>query len=102
MPGALWLTPTRCGNRRVGALLSGRVKGSRVKAFATRPRQALNMSGDFIDAVIIGFVGAALFLFVDKYERDGSMANLLKLLVLVVGGVAILHKLQPLLGIALF
>jgi hypothetical protein len=41
-------------------------------------------------------------LFVDKYEGDGSMANLLKLLLLVVGGVAILRKLQPLFDIELF
>ena len=60
------------------------------------------MKPDIIDALIIGFIGAALFLFVDKYERDGSMANLLKLLVLVVGGAAILHKLLPLFGIELF
>jgi hypothetical protein len=60
------------------------------------------MNPDFIDALIIGFIGAVLFLFVDKYEHDGSMANLLKFSLLVIGGVAILHKLQPLLGIALF
>jgi hypothetical protein len=52
--------------------------------------------------VVIGFAGAILFLVVDKFERDSPMANLLKFLILVVGGVAILHKLQPLLGIALF
>ena len=44
------------------------------------------MNSAFIYSVIIGFVGAALFLFVDKYERDGTAANLLKFLVLVVGG----------------
>jgi hypothetical protein len=60
------------------------------------------MNADFIYSLIVGFVGAALFLFVDKYERDGRMANLMKFLVLTVGGVAIIHKLQPLLGIALF
>jgi hypothetical protein len=51
--------------------------------------------------ILFGFVGAALFLFVDKYERDGTVANLLKFLVLVVGGIAILHKLKPF-GLALF
>jgi hypothetical protein len=60
------------------------------------------MSPNFIDAVIIGFIGAALFVFIDKYEREGPVARLLKFLVLVVGGVAILHKLQPMLGLALF
>jgi hypothetical protein len=36
------------------------------------------MNSAFIYSFIIGFVGAALFLFVDKYERDGMVANLLK------------------------
>jgi len=52
--------------------------------------------------LIIGFIGAALFVFVDKNEREGPVARLLKFLVLVAGGVAILHKLQPMLGLALF
>jgi hypothetical protein len=57
----------------------------------------------FIEAFVIGFVGAILFLAVDKFERNGSLAVLLKLLVLVVGGMAILHKLAPpLLGLTLF
>jgi hypothetical protein len=43
----------------------------------------------------IGFVGAILFLVVDKHEPDGPMARLLKFLILFVAGVAILHKLQP-------
>jgi hypothetical protein len=60
------------------------------------------MKPDIIDALIIGFIGAALFLFVDKYEREGPIARLLKFLVLFVAGVAILHKLQPLFGIELF
>ena len=42
------------------------------------------MNSAFIYSFIIGVVGAALFLFVDKYERDGMVANLLKFLVLVV------------------
>jgi hypothetical protein len=63
--------------------------------------QASHMNSAFIYSFIIGVVGAALFLFVDKYEHDGMVANLLKFLVLVVGGVAILHKLKPF-GLALF
>ena len=53
------------------------------------------MDAVFIEAFVIGFVGAILFLAVDKFERNGSLAVLLKLLVLVVGGMAILHKLAP-------
>ena len=59
------------------------------------------MYSDVIYSFVIGFVGAALFLLVDKHEADGPMARLLKFLILFVVGVAILHKLQPY-GLALF
>ena len=49
-----------------------------------------------IEASLIGFAGAVLFLLVDKYETDEMVANLLKFLVLGVSTVAILHKLEPL------
>jgi hypothetical protein len=48
-----------------------------------------------IEASLIGFAGAVLFLLVDKYETDEIVANLLKFLVLGVSTVAILHKLEP-------
>ncbi len=61
-----------------------------------------NMVGAFVYSFAIGSV-ATLFLLVDKYERDGMVSNLLKILILAVGGVAILHRLgPPVLGIALF
>jgi hypothetical protein len=61
------------------------------------------MNPIFIEALVIGFVGAILFVAVDAFERNSTAANLLKFLVLVIGGIAILHKLGPtLLGIALF
>ena len=56
---------------------------------------------DVFYSFAIGFVGAILFVLVDKYEPDGTMARLLKLLVLFVSGVAILHKLKPW-GLGLF
>jgi hypothetical protein len=56
---------------------------------------------ELVYSLAIGFVGATLFLLVDKYEPDGPMARLLKFLVLFVSSVAILHKLQPY-GLALF
>ena len=59
------------------------------------------MYSDVIYSFAIGFVGAILFLLVDKHEPDGPMARLLKFLILFVAGVAILHKLQPY-GFALF
>ena len=54
-----------------------------------------------IYSLVIGCVGAALFLLVDKYEKDEMVANWLKLMVLVISSVAILHRLQPF-GIQLF
>ena len=59
------------------------------------------MYSDVIYSFAIGFVGAILFLLVDKHEPDGPMARLLKFLILFVASVAILHKLQPY-GLALF
>ena len=59
------------------------------------------MYSDWFYSFIVGFVGAILFLLVEKYEPEASMARLLKLLILFVAGVAILHKLQPY-GFALF
>ena len=56
----------------------------------------------FVESFVIALVGAILFLLVDKYERDGPVARLLKFLVLFVAGVAIVHKLQPMFGLGLF
>jgi hypothetical protein len=57
----------------------------------------------FIEAFAIGFVGAILFLAVDRFEHNKFLGNLLKVLVLVIGTMAILHKLAlPVLGLALF
>jgi hypothetical protein len=55
-----------------------------------------------VEAAVFGCAGACLFLFVEEYEPAGPMANLLKLLVLVVTGAVIVHKLQPLFGLTLF
>ena len=60
-----------------------------------------DMYWNWVYSFVIGFVGAILFLLVDKYEPDGPMASLLKFLVLFVSSIAILHKLQPY-GLALF
>jgi hypothetical protein len=39
------------------------------------------MNQIFIEALVIGFVGAILFVAVDRLEHNGSVANFLKLLV---------------------
>jgi hypothetical protein len=61
------------------------------------------MNPIFIEALVIGFVSAVLFLAIDAFDRNVAAANLLKFLVLVIGGIAVLHKLGPtMLGIDCF
>ena len=62
---------------------------------AAAPRTCL------IYSFAIGFVGAILFLLVDRYEKNTVAANLLKLVALVILSLAILHKLRPF-GVAPF
>lgn len=59
------------------------------------------MHYDLLYALIISFAGSFLFLLVDKYEPNGTVAGLLKFLVLFVSSVVILHRLRPY-GISLF
>jgi hypothetical protein len=75
---------------RIGSRASG---GIRLAHFHKDPA--------LIYSLVIGCVGAALFLLVDKYEKDEMVAKRLKLMVLVIPSVAILHRLQPF-GIQLF
>jgi hypothetical protein len=94
-------SPRRDLKPRVGGSIK-RARCGESRQATTRPRQASHMSSAFIDSLVIGFVGAILFLFVDKYERDDIWRPIcLKFLVLGVGGVAILHKLRPF-GVVLF
>ena len=59
------------------------------------------MSPNVIYSFVIGFVGAILFLLVDRHEKNNVAANLLKLVALVISSLAILHKLLPF-GVAPF
>jgi hypothetical protein len=56
---------------------------------------------DFVYSLIISFTGAILFLFVDRFEPNHTIAGLLKFLVLFVSSVAIMHRLRPY-GLSLF
>ena len=53
-----------------------------------------------INILIICVVGAIMFWLVDRYARDRRLANLLKLLVVLVCLAAILQRLLPTLGIS--
>jgi hypothetical protein len=55
-----------------------------------------------INIAIIVVVGAIVFYLIDKYVRDGRLANLLKILVALVCLVAILQRLLPALGVGIF
>ena len=54
-----------------------------------------------INVLIIVVIGAICFWAVDKFARDGRLANLLKILVVLICLAAILQRLLPLLGVSL-
>ncbi|MGA8652217.1 MAG: hypothetical protein WB677_16680 [Xanthobacteraceae bacterium] len=53
-----------------------------------------------IHILITIVVGAIVFWVIDKYVRDRRLANLLKLLVILVCIAAILQRLLPVLGVS--
>jgi hypothetical protein len=52
-----------------------------------------------INVLIIVVVGALIFYLIDRFVRDGRLANLLKILVVLICLAAILQRLLPVLGI---
>jgi uncharacterized membrane protein YvlD (DUF360 family) len=52
-----------------------------------------------INILIICVVGAVLFWVIDRFVRDGRLANLLKLLVVLICLAAIVQRLLPMFGI---
>jgi hypothetical protein len=52
-----------------------------------------------INILIIIVIGAILFWVIEKYVRDRRLANLLKLLVVLLCVAAILQRLLPLFGV---
>ena len=53
-----------------------------------------------INVLIIVVVGALCFYLIDKFVRDRRLANLLKILVLLICIAAILQRLLPALGVS--
>jgi hypothetical protein len=53
-----------------------------------------------INILIICVVGAICFWAIERFVRDGRLANLLKILVVLICVAAILEKLLPALGIS--
>jgi hypothetical protein len=52
-----------------------------------------------INVLVIVVVGAILFWAIDRFVRDGRLANLLKILVVLICLAAILQRLLPMLGV---
>jgi hypothetical protein len=52
-----------------------------------------------INVLIIVVIGAICFYLIDKFVRDGRLANLLKILVVLICAVSILRMLLPFLGL---
>jgi len=52
-----------------------------------------------LNVLIIVVIGALLFYLIDRFVRDGRLANLLKILVVLICLAAILQRLLPMLGI---
>ena len=55
-----------------------------------------------INVLIIVAVGALIFYLIDRFVRDGRLANLLKILVVLICLAAILQRVLPALGVSLF
>jgi hypothetical protein len=53
-----------------------------------------------INILIIVVVGALCFYLIDRFVRDGRLANLLKILVALICILAILQRLLPALGLS--
>jgi hypothetical protein len=53
-----------------------------------------------INVLIIVVVGALCFYLIDKFVRDGRLANLLKILVALICILAVLRHLLPALGLS--
>jgi hypothetical protein len=53
-----------------------------------------------INILIIVVIGALCFYLIDKFVRDGRLANLLKILVALVCVLAVLQRLLPALGLS--
>lgn len=53
-----------------------------------------------INVLIIVVVGALCFYLIDKFVRDGRLANLLKILVALICVLAVLQRLLPALGLS--
>jgi hypothetical protein len=77
-------------NSIAGRRLLIHVPGSRRSSY--NRQVPARMHHDLLYALIISFAGAALFLLVDRYEPNHTMAALLKFLVLALSSLVIMQR----------
>jgi hypothetical protein len=68
----------------------------------TAPKQEIAMLSVLIGVLIICVVGAICFWAIEKFVNDSRLANLLKLLVVLICVASILQRVLPLAGINWF
>jgi hypothetical protein len=75
-------------------------KDARKRAYGGRHEGELAMLVLLVNILIIVVIGAVCFYLIDKFVRDGRLANLLKILVVLICLLAILQRLLPALGLS--
>jgi len=53
-----------------------------------------------VNVLIVVVIGAICFYLIDRFVRDGRLANLLKILVVLICALRILQMLLPMLGLS--
>jgi hypothetical protein len=74
-------------------------KDARKRAYGARHQGELAMLVLLVNILIIVVIGAVCFYLIDRFVRDGRLANLLKILVVLICLLAILQRLLPALGL---
>jgi hypothetical protein len=100
--------PLRCcgkSRRVVSSGASGRLDSPIWPYGVKVARDGPELAGDkpmllvLINVLIIVVVGALLFYLIERFVRDGRLANLLKILVVLICLAAIVQRLLPMLGV---
>jgi len=96
-------TPSRLVNRssrtriELSPVFSGIARGCDVTAAA----EGIAMLSVLIGVLIICVVGAICFWAIDKFVRESRLANLLKILVVLICLASILQRVLPLAGVSM-
>jgi hypothetical protein len=94
-------TPRRLVNRssrtRIELFLSGIAR----RCVVTAAAEGIAMLSVLIGVLIICVVGAICFWAIDKFVRESRLANLLKILVVLICLASILQRVLPLAGISM-